>query len=58
MAGKGENTMANEKLVYETYGDFSAEHPEYAEKWREFTEPVILAEDDGIYGFLFGYLLI
>ncbi len=49
--------MANDKLLYSTYEDFSEEHPEYADEWREFTEPVIMAEDDGLYGFIFGYLL-
>jgi hypothetical protein len=50
--------MNEKKPIYDTYEDFQDEHPEFPFAWREFAEPAILAEDDGIYGFIFGYLLI
>ena len=50
--------MADGKILYENYEDFQAEHPEYSPEWREFAESAILDEDDGVYGFIFGYLLI
>ena len=50
--------MANEKLFIDSYEDFLEAHPEYFPEWKEFVEPVIVAEDDGLYGFIFGYLLV
>ena len=48
----------DKKPLYENYEDFQAEHAEYNTDWQEFVEPVILAEDDSVYGFVFGYLLV
>jgi hypothetical protein len=50
--------MANEKAIYEVYEDFQEEHPEFPAAWSEYAAAPILAEDDGVYGFIFGYLLI
>ena len=49
---------AGGKIFIESYEDFQADHPEYSSEWKDFVEPVILAEDDALYGFLFGYLLV
>ena len=48
----------NRSIFTDSYEDFMQEHPEYLPEWKEFVEPVILAEDDGMYGFVFGYLLV
>ena len=48
----------SEKIFIESYEDFRKDHPEYLPEWKAFVEPVILAEDDALYGFLFGYLLV
>ena len=50
--------MTDGKILYENYEDFQAEHAEYNADWQEFVEPIILAEDDSVYGFVFGYLLV
>jgi len=55
---EGAVKMTSEKIFINSYEDFIAEHPEYLPEWKEFVEPVILAEDDALYGFLFGYLLV
>ena len=50
--------MSGEKIFIDSYDDFLAAHPEYSPEWKEFVEPVIVAEDDALYGFIFGYLLV
>jgi len=53
-----ERLMENGKPFYEEFGDFLADHPEFPEAWKVSAEASIIAEDDGIFGFIFGYLLI
>ena len=48
----------DKKQLYENYEDFQSEHAEYDAAWQEFVEPIVLEEDDSIYGFVFGYLLV
>ena len=50
--------MDKVKSMYEVYEDFQEEYPEFPSVWREHAEDVILAEDDGVYSFIFGYLLV
>ena len=50
--------MEYTKPIYEDFNDFLKEHPEFPKAWGECAEASIIAEDDGIYGFIFGYLLV
>ena len=52
------STMANEKMFIDSYEDFMVMHPEYLPEWKEYVEPVVVAEDDSLFGFIFGYLLV
>ncbi|MDR1572650.1 MAG: hypothetical protein LBS32_09005 [Clostridiales Family XIII bacterium] len=40
-----------------SYDDFQEEHPEIDPELRELVEPIVMGADDGIYGFVIGYLL-
>ena len=50
--------MSNDKIFIESYEEFTEVNPEYLPEWKEYVEPVILAEEDMLYGFVFGYLLV
>ena len=50
--------MANSKIFIDSYEDFLTEHPEYSPEWKEYVEPIVVAEDDDMYNFLFRYLLV
>ena len=50
--------MPNDRIFVDSYEEFIEANPEYLPEWKEFVEPVILAEEDSLYGFVFGYLLV